>query len=155
MTTSGIRVLSVGIGTFLIAASVILWIILAILGRLFRLTWCVRVGGAAGHTLLTVNTQPPNPQSPNPPPPPSPTRPRRPVIVGGAVTVLMILVLVLSPRDSGTSAAASLPHYAVAYTSYYTGLILMGVMMAVGAVGACAAYTSLTLPTVRHARAIE
>lgn len=69
--------------------------------------------------------------------------------------VIMILVLVLSPRDTGASAAASLPNYNVAYSSYYVGLTLMSVMMALGAAGACAGVTWMTLPTVRHARSIE
>jgi hypothetical protein len=34
--SDSIRVLNVGIGTFLIAASVIVWLILAVLGRILR-----------------------------------------------------------------------------------------------------------------------
>lgn len=70
--------------------------------------------------------------------------------------VIIILVLVLSPRSAPGQSGIVIPaNAAPIYSSYSLGLILFATMMGLAAIGSCVGVGLFTLPVSRHVRSVD
>ena len=141
--SSGLRVLSVGVGTFLIAAVAILWLLMCVLGRILRQAWYVPLRPRARWPSLRRCTSFVL------------DRRRRMYAAGGGLMLVTVLVLALSPRASPSGSAAASANAAPIYTTFYIGLTLFALLISLSAAAVCVAQAVFGLTAPRTAKVVD